>query len=623
MDEIVAFLQSYPPFDRLPAAAVALAAANIQIEYFAAGHQILTLGGPPAQFLYVVCKGRVDLTRDRDGQEEILDTLGPGEAFGHPSLIRGRPPIVTVRAHTEALAYLIPGPIFQRLRAEHPPFASFFAASALDRLDFALQTRHADAAPALFQTRLRDLVRRQIVAIAPDATVREAATLMRHRGVSSLLVDQQPSGPRATGPGIVTDRDLRNRVLAAGLPDSTPLSAVMTAPALTLPADSLVFEALLLMLERGIHHLPVTEGGRVTGMLTHTDILRHESRSPLLLPRQLERAHTLDDLRHYADQVAGTVDALLTAGARVSDIGRVVAVANDALFRRVLRDVEAELGPPPAPYAWFVLGSGGRLEQTLRTDQDNALAYADDHPPEAPAYFRALAELTVERLEACGFPRCPGEIMASNPRWRLPLAEWGETFARWIEVPDEESLLRCAIFFDLRQIHGELDAEAALRPVIARAAGNTIFLARLARAALRTPAPLTFFQQVAVERRGERKDLIDLKERGTALVVDLARLFALEAGRPETSTVTRLRSAWQASGLGESEAEALAGAFELLSLLRLRRQRELIAAGEEPANLVAFHSLSAREQRDLKESLQAVARVQRALASAYQTGRIA
>lgn len=622
MDEIAAFLRAYPPFDRLPPAAVELAAANAQIEYFAAAQEILARGGPPAQFLYIVRKGRVDLSGDDHGQEVTLDTLGPGEAFGHPSLIRGRPPIVTVRAHSETLAYLIPAPIFERLRADYPAFASFFAASALDRLDFALKTRHANAAPALFQTHLRDLVRREIVAAGPDASVREAAILMRHRGVSSLLVGLPPFDALAA-PGIITDRDLRNRVLAAGLPDSAPLRAVMSANAVTLPADSLVFEALLLMLERGIHHLPVTEGGRVVGMVTHTDIVREESNSPLLLPRQIERAHTLDDLRHCADKVAATVGALMAQGARVSDIGRVVALANDALFRRVLHDAEAELGGPPAPYAWLVLGSGGRLEQTLRTDQDSALAYADEHPPEAPAYFAAFAELVVARLEACGYPRCPGGILATNPRWCMPISGWRDTFARWIETPDEENLLRSAIFFDFRQIHGELDAAAALRPVIARARGNRIFLARLARAALRNPAPLTFFQQVAVARRGERKDLLDLKERGTALVVDLARLFALEAGCSETSTVARLRSSWQDSGLGEVEAEALSGAFELLSLLRLRRQRELLTAGEEPSNLVPFHSLGAREQRELKESLQAVARVQRALASEYQTGRIA
>lgn len=623
MDEIAAFLSAYPPFDRLRPEAVALAARNAQIEYFAAGHDLLSYGGAPAQFLYIIRKGQVDLLREDGGTIHIFDTLGPGEACGYPSLMRGKPPIVTVRARTELLAYLIPAAIFHQLRAEEPAFASFFAASALQRLDFALQQRHAEADPVLFQTRLGDLVSREPVIIRPDATVREAATLMSEQQVSCLLVDLPPYGLLDEDAGILTDRDLRSRVLAAGLPDTTPVAQVMSAPALTLPAASLVFEGLLLLLERKIHHLPLTADGQVVGIITHTDILRRQSGSPLFLPRQLERAQSLDDLRRYCEEVAATVDVLLDSGARVSDIGRVVAVAHDALLQRLLRDAEAELGPPPAPYAWLVLGSEGRYEQTLRTDQDNALVYADEHPPDAPAYFAALAELVVERLVACGFPRCPGDIMATNPRWRQPLAAWQATFARWIDEPDEEALLRSAIFFDLRQVHGKLAAEAGLRPIIERARGNTIFLARLARAALRTPAPLTIFQQIATQRRGEQRHLLDLKLRGTALIVDLARLFALEAGRPETSTVARLRTAWPAASLDQAEAEALVAAFDLLGLLRLRHQRAQIARGEQPDNLIVVPDLNPWEQHELKASIQAIARVQRGLANAYQTGRIA
>lgn len=623
MDEIAAFLQAYPPFDRLPREAIARLVEAVQLEYFPAGHDILTHGGEPARFLYVVRKGSVDLLREQDGAAQIFDTLGPGEAFGHPSLVRGLPPIVTVRARSEVLALLVPAAEFHHLRATYPPFAEFFAAAALERLDHAMRSRHEEALPALFRLRVGDLLYRPVVSVRPEVSVREAAAHMREHGVSCVVV-HTPHGDRLDeSSGILTDRDLRNRVLAAGLPDSTPVSAVMTAPAISISADSLVFEALLLMLEHRIHHLPVTRGGLVVGLVTDRDILRRQSHSPLFLPRQLERAGSLEELRGYSDQVFATVSDLLDQNARFSDLGRVVAVAHDGLLKRLLRDAEAELGPPPAPYAWLVLGSEGRFEQTLRTDQDNALIYADDAPPEAEAYFRALAERVVERLVACGFPRCPGEIMATNPLWRQPLAVWQEYFARWIEEPDEESLLRTAIFFDFRQVYGELRAEAALRPIVRRASSNRLFLARLARAALRTPAPLSFFRGLALERRGDQRDLLDLKLRGTAMVVDLARLFALEAGISETSTVARLRAAWPAASLGEEEAEALIHAFELLSLLRVRHQRDQIDQGLDPTNHIVVSRLSPRERRELKESLQVVARVQRGVAAEYQIGRLA
>ena len=623
MDEIVAFLRTYPPFDQLPAAVAEIAAAQAQIEYFAAGSELLSLGGAPAQFLYMIRKGSVELVHVQAGEAVVVDSLSVGEAFGHPSLIRNQPPMVTVRARTEVLTYLIPAQTFNHLRAEYAHFANFFAASALDRLKFAARGRADAAAPYLFQTRVRDLIHRAPVAIAAEATVREAAQLMRDQNISCLMVAPPPYTLGEPDTGIITDRDLRNRVLATGLPDTTPLRAVMTTPAITLAAESMAFEALLLMLERHIHHLPIVEHGRVIGMVTHTDILRRQSSSPLLLPRQLERARNLDDLRRYGDQVAEAVGGLLNAGARVSDIGRVVAVAHDALLQRLLRDAEAELGAPPAPYAWLVVGSQGRYEQTLRTDQDNALIYADEHPADAPDYFKALAELVVERLVTCGFPRCPGEIMATNPAWRQPLSRWQATFARWIEVPDEEALLRCAIFFDYRQVHGTLAVEPALRPIILRARANMIFLARLARAALRTPAPLTLFQSVALERRGDQRDLLDLKHRGTAIIVDLARIFALEAGRSDTGTVARLRSSWDQSSLGEVEAERLIHAFELISQLRLRHQYAQMSRGEPPTNSVVFTQLSPLEQRELKESFQAISRAQRALAMAFQTDRLA
>lgn len=613
MDEIARFLRSYPPFDRLPDHVVHQIASELQIEFVRAGQTILTRGGEPAQFLYIVCKGLVDLLRSGD---QVVDTLGPGEAFGHPSLIRGQPPLVTVRAHTDTLLYLLPAAIFHRLRAEQPQFAAFFAASVIERLGYAIQSRQADSNPALFQTRLRDLIARPPVFISADATVGDAARLMRAERISSLIVDQHP-------PGIITDRDLRNRVLAEGLPDTTLVRQVMSAPATSISADALAFEGLLLMLERGIHHLPLVDHDRVIGLVTHTDILRRQSNSPLFLPRLLQRATSLADLRRYTDQVADAVTTLMAAGARVSDIGRVVAVAHDALLQRLLHDAEAELGPPPVPYAWLVLGSEGRYEQTLRTDQDNALVYNDEASPEAVRYFEQLAELVVGWLVECGFPRCPGNVMASNPEWRQPLSVWQRYFRRWIEVPDEESLLRTAIFFDYRQVYGALPAEPIFRTITQHAAEHRIFMARLARAALRQLAPLTFFRQVALERRGEQRDLLDLKLRGTAMVVDIARLFGLEARSNETNTIARLRAAMAAGVLSREDADNLISAFELLSTLRLQHQQQQIALGLPPDNLVNFHQLGPRERRAIKESLQAIASVQRGVALMFQTDRLA
>lgn len=615
MEEIIRSLAVHPPFDQLPPDELSRIAASVKVEHFAAGYDILLYGGSPAEFLYIIMQGSVDLLREEGGLQ-VFDTYGVGEVFGHVSLIRAKPPIVTVRAHEDTLAYLVPAAVFHQLRHAYPAFAQFFSVSASERLRHAIQARHAEAEPTLFQTRLRDLIRSTPLTIPPYASVRQAAGLMRDHDASCLIVETTP-------PGIFTDRDLRNRVVAEGVSDSTHVARVMSAPARALPADSLVFEGFLMMLEHDFHHILVTEnGGEVIGVVTETDIMRQQGRSSLMLPNRLQRAHSIADLRAYTDQVTTTVGGLLNAGARVSDIGRMVAVAHDALLAQLLADAELALGPPPCPYAWLVLGSEGRYEQTLRTDQDNALVYADYAPSFAP-YFASLAERVVEQLVFCGFPRCPGDIMATNQEWRQPLHVWQNYFRGWISTPDEEALLRAAIFFDYRQVYGDLDVDAVLRPLIERGRDNRVFLARLARTALRQPAPLGFFRQIVRERVGDQRDLIDLKVRGTGMVVDLARLFALEAGCSETNTLARLRLSAGQSTLSASGAEELSAAFELISLYRLRHQYQQMQRGEEPTNQLPLSRLSEWEQRELKEALLAIGRTQRSIAFVFQTGRLA
>lgn len=613
---VTRFLSQYPPFSELSPTQVDHIAHSVQVLTFAAGEDILVYGVGRNTYLYMIYAGSVDLLREDEQGITLFDTLGTGEFFGHASLIRHSAPIVTVRTCEETCVYRLPAALFHQLRRDYPAFARFFADSAIERLSHRLQAHYVDADPVMFQMRLRDLVRRELITVAPEASVREAAQIMREYDVSSLVVTSVP-------PGIITDRDLRNRVLAAGVSDTTPVAAVMSMPALTLPADSLVFEGLLTMLECDIHQMPITENDQVVAVVTRTDIMRRRSYSPLFLPRQLKRAQSLSQLRLYSEQIFETVGNLLYAGARTSDIGRVVSVAHDALLVRLLRDAEEALGPPPCPYDWLVLGSEGRYEQTLHTDQDNALVYADDAPPAAAAYFTVLAERVVEQLVACGFPRCPGDVMATNPAWRQPLAVWKGYFNDWMHLPDEEALLQVTIFFDFRRVYGSLDAEATLRATIRPARQQRLFLARLARTALQQPTPLGFFRQVLLERNAAGHDQLDLKQRGTALIVDLARLFALEAGCTATNTLSRLRLSAGKSTLSTTGAEELVAAFELISLLRLRHQYQQLQRGEPSDNAIHYAQLSPLEQRELKEALHAIARMQRSVAFAFQTDQIA
>lgn len=616
MDDIARFLYEHPPFSLLSFDEVRQIAGTIAIEYFPAEHMVLTQGEIPSSYLYIIRRGSADLLRtDEQGVQVLMDTLTKGEAFGYVSLLRDSSPVVSVRTNEETLAYLLPKALFHQLRQKHPAFAQFFAESVGARLDNALQIRHAGADPELFQTHLGYLQRHALVSVKADASVREVAQIMREHSVSSLIVTTTP-------PGIVTDRDLRNRVLADGLPDTTPVAQIMSAPAITMSGDSLVFEGILLMMERGIHHIVLTEGDHITGVVTNTDILRRQTRNLLFLSRQLKRAQSIEELQTYTDQIASMVGALLIAGARFSDIGRMVAVSHDALLTRLIRDAEEELGAPPCPYAWLVCGSEGRYEQTMRTDQDNAIIYANGSDARVDTYFAALAERVVNQLVACGFPRCPGNIMATNPQWRQPIHVWQQYFQRWIHVPDEESLLRVAIFFDYRQVYGTLAIEEVLRPIIEQAHEQRVFLAQLARATLRHSPEIHLFQRLFRQRRGQDPQLLDLKLRGTGPIVNLARLFILESGSIHTNTIARLRQAGGNSSLSKADAEELIAAFELLSLLRLRHQYEQYQHGQTLTNNISMGQLSALERRELKEALRVVQRLQENVELAFQTSML-
>ncbi|HKQ00577.1 MAG TPA: DUF294 nucleotidyltransferase-like domain-containing protein [Actinomycetes bacterium] len=334
--------------------------------------------------------------------------------------------------------------------------------------------------------------------------------------------------------------------------------------------------------------------------------------------RHLVRVPGPEELAARGQQAAKAAAGLVRAGYPAGMVTRFLASIHDGLYVGAARDAEAALGPPPCPYALLVVGSGARRESTLRTDQDHALVLADDAPPGAKAWFAALAERLAATLERCGLPRCPGDVMATKPAWRLPLAAWQDRFIRWIEQPEEDALLEAAIFFDCRQLHGQLDAGQPLGRVIRGAAGNRRFLGRLAAAAVRRQPSAGFLYHLRWEPRGR----IDLKAHGTAPIVDLARLFALEAGRPEGGTVARLHAAVDEGTAGKLAID-LATAFEDLQQLRFDHQAACLAAGAPADDIVAIGEFTTLQRRRLKDAMHLVHVCQESLRISYQTDLIA
>jgi CBS domain-containing protein len=580
----VAFLRGTPPFHALSEELFEGAAASLEIGFYPAGSRLVRRGEAPLQHLYVIRKGAVRL--ERDGQ--TLQLLEEGEIFGYTSLITNKATLDVV-IEEDLLAYRLPRAQFERLLAD-AKFAGHFAVGLAERLKYSLEHSQVATFQADLSAPVSLLVRRPPVRVPADATVGQAARLMRDLQISSVLVQTVPEG-------IVTDRDFRNRVLAEGLGPETPVTRVFTQGLRTVQADAPVYEAWAMLIDSGVHHLPVVKAQETIGVVTANDMLKATAQGPVAVLRRVERLAGRDQLPGYGARVAEMASSLLSGGLDATVIAGFVARLNDALMHRILSWGEAELGPPPCPYAWIVSGSEGRMEQTLLTDQDNALIHAADGAA-TEEYFRRLAERANEDLEAAGFPRCPGGYMARE--WRGPIDQWVERFNGWVADRGPQTLMRAAIFVDHRKVYGQLDL-SPFAAAVKRAGRDRLFLASLAKAALDARPPPSLLLRL----KGESSQ-VNIKANGLTPIVYLARCYGLEVGAESSNTLERLDAAVRA-GLMGADARALVGeAFRFLLGLRLRLQLRMVAEGRVPANVVPLAELSAIERSRLKESFRAI-----------------
>jgi len=574
---------------------------GLEITFFPKDSKVLSRSGPQNQHLYMIRKGVARL--ERDGRAVIH--LEEGEIFGYPSLIAQDAPAFDVIAEEDLLVYRWPEKVFRKLM-EHPTFAGFFTEGLAERLRLVTQREELELASINLSLPVGELVTRPPVFVTRYTTVQKAAAVMREHQISSVLVEGSPMG-------ILTDRDLRNRVLALGKGPDTPLVEVMSSPVKTLPANTPLFEALSFMVRQGIHHLPLEQDGKIVGVISDTVLMQQQARSPLHLLRRLERTHSPDELKGYTKELSEIAAFLLAGGLGVSEIGRSISALNDQLIRILLQLAEKRLGAPPTPYAWIVFGSEGRMEQALLTDQDNALAYAEESP-EARRYFAELAEYVVGGLIQVGFPPCPGGYMATH--WRKPISEWQKLFQHWVETPTPQELLEAQIFFDFRKVHGELSLEALDR-IVATSGEQGIFMAHLARASLQFRPPIGFLRRIEEEDGG-----VDIKKGGIVPIVSLARVYALEAGSLAKGTVERLRAAVHKNKLSQEGAETLIEAFGFLMRLRLRQQLTSLRQGLPPNNKIQLERLSTLERRHLKEAFLQIREMQESLSHRFQTDRL-
>ena len=475
--------------------------------------------------------------------------------------------------------------------------------------------RAPDPYVGLITTPVRDLLRRGPVTLPPTASIAETARTMRDEGVSSVLLIE--AGHLT---GIVTDRDLRNRALAAGLDPAAPVREIATLSPMGVDIGEPAFEALLLMARHNIHHVPVLEGTRVAGMITATDVMKRHTTSAVNLAREIFDQSTVQGLAAAASRVRELQRALAAANTSAYTTGRLITTITDAITSRLLTLAEARLGPPPVDYAWVAAGSQARSEQTARSDQDNCLVIDDAYDEAAHgAYFKALAGFVNDGLDACGYVYCPGEMMARTDTWRQPRRRWAEYFRRWTDEPDPKALMLTCVFFDQRCVHGQAELLDGLRREVLKATrGNRIFLAHMVGNALKHRPPRGLFGGIATVRHDDVKDAVDLKHQGVVPIVDLARVYALAGGHAAVNTHDRLAVAAEGREISEQGARDLRDALEFLGGLRIRHQTMQITRGLPADNFLSLSEISNFERTQLKDAFDVVAGLQGVLAQRYR-----
>ncbi|MEX2475764.1 putative nucleotidyltransferase substrate binding domain-containing protein [Marinobacter sp.] len=605
-------LVQHAPFDEMPEAMLDKVVASIEIAYFRAGATILEFGQRNTSLFYIR-SGAVEIYR-RSG--ELYNRITEGEMFGQFGLLMGKSVRFPAKAIEDCLVYRVPDQIFQHLWENDENFADFVEIEDRSRLRSALSRR--EKSNELMTSKVTRLIARAPVSAPTTVRLQEAARIMTEQGVSALLLMDE-DGDRPELRGIITDRDLRTRAVTEALPSETPVSEIMSDSLITLSSDAPIFEAMLTMLHNNVHHLPIFHRDEPRGIIGLSDIIRYESQSSLFVVSNIYRQQSVRGLKAISKDVKDSFVRMVNEGANSQMIGSAMAGIGRSFSQRLLELGEEKLGPPPVPYCLLALGSMARDEQMIVTDQDNAMVIDDAFDPARhDAYFRELAAFLSDGLAACGYTYCTGGIMATNSKWRQPLAKWKDYLDLWIREPRAETLLHSNIFFDLDGIHGELAFGETLKSLVAeKASKSQRFLAMMARNALNRTPPLGFFRDFVMEQDGEQKNIINLKRRGTAPLSDLIRIHALACGSKAQNSFARLNAIIESKMLPEGAAENLRDALEFIAIVRIRHQALALEAGRKPDNNVRPEALSPFERRNLKDAFQILSNGQKFLRFRY------
>lgn len=625
--EILNILMKTDPFEMLETEVLRELAGKTEIREYHPNTYIFRQGNPSLDYLFIIASGLAEVlvTNDR-GAESVIGLRRSYDFFGETTVLSQQRYPGSIRAREPLTCILIQRKDLEELIYNHPEFSGFFNALLAERMRLLYEEivseqsyeAYSSTESPLFRKRVSEVMSAPVVTCRTGDKVTNAAKIMDDRDISALVVLDNEKKPR----GILTEKNIVRYLVANQLypVSQCNVERVMNSNLTQISPESFLGQALVAMIRQKTKHIIVVDRGKLVGIITMADLIRTRSTGNLLLSQDIESQTTIKGLYHISGQVDNILNALIAEKASVREVFEVMSELHERLSRRIIQLSEERMkitgwGPPPVDYCWINMGSAARYEQTLRTDQDNAIIYADPDPDkkeDADTYFSKLAELIVESHAECGFVKCKGNVMAVNPQWRRSLSEWNRAIRNWTRSYDPEDTRILTILLDYRPIWGNMS--------LAQSFWNEIFKAfeasltaqhMMAKDEFQYKLPISFLGTFVTEKSGPHKNEIDLKKAGASHIVNGVRIFAIKNKISEPSTFGRLKQIEEAGAMSAEEAELFGASFETLMMFRIRENMKKAKQGKEPDNYIDPYSLRKRERMILKDALSGVAQLQK------------
>lgn len=631
-ERIFDFLKNYPPFNLIPNATLLEISQNVEIQYFEKDQIIFSQNDQPHEHFYIINQGSVRLYRFIENEKQVLDICDEGDLFGLRPLIMNENYLMGASANEETILYGIPISLFHDIILNYPKVSQFLIASFATNTREPFSEKHKGklfanvAAIQKIDYGFSEIqsanYNKNPITCSQDTTIQTACLIMTKKLINSIIITENEIPI-----GIITDKDIRTKIGTGFYTIINKVSDIMTSPVVTFPQNITVAEAQIMILKHKVSHLCITKDGtnksELVGILTQQDLILTQGNSPSLLTKEIKNAKDAETLKYIRAKASDLTRGYFEQEIPIYFVTKVISEINTAITKKAIRMSISEIGKqPPVSFSWLALGSQGRKEQLLMTDQDNALVFENVVPAEYNSvknYFLELAEKVTEKLNIVGFDYCPANIMATNPKWCISLDEWKQQFEEWITDPIPEKILLSIIFFDFELIYGdETLYNKMAESVFETIEKNQIFLGFLGKVTLDNPPPLGFFKQFLVEQDGENKDSFDIKSRAIRPLVDAARILSLHHKLRVNNTIARYEKLMEIEPQNKELFESCANAFKIL--LQFRTSQGL--ANNDNGKFVDINSLNKADRLKLKSCFKPIKNVQEAIKMRFRTSQI-